>query len=107
MIRNFWVKQRLFYSLATGDPTALREGLLATYARPAAAQWGVFLRTHDELDLGRLTPHQRETVFKAFAPEKRMQLYGRGIRRRLASVLTYARRRPAITYSLMFTLTST
>jgi len=107
MMLNFWVNQRLFYSLATGDTTALREGLLATYARPAAAQWGVFLRTHDELDLGRLTPHQRETVFKAFAPEKRMQLYGRGIRRRLASMLNNDRRRIELAYSLMFTLPGT
>jgi maltose alpha-D-glucosyltransferase / alpha-amylase len=107
MMLNFWVNQRLFYSLATADTTALKEALLATYERPYAAQWGIFLRTHDELDLGRLTPRQRQTVFKAFAPEKRMQLYNRGIRRRLASMLNNDRRRMELAYSLMFTLPGT
>jgi len=49
-----------------------------------------FLRSHDELDLGRLDREQRDKVFTAFAPSKRMQLYNRGIRRRLT---TGARRR--------------
>ena len=52
-----------------------------------------FLRSHDELDLGRLTDEQREKVFQAFGPEKRMQLYDRGIRRRLAPMLKNDRRR--------------
>jgi maltose alpha-D-glucosyltransferase/alpha-amylase len=107
MMLNFWVNQRLFYSLATADTTALKAALLATYERPYAAQWGMFLRTHDELDLGRLTPRQRQTVFAAFAPEKKMQLYNRGIRRRLASMLNNDRRRIELAYSLMFTLPGT
>ena len=31
-----------------------------TKPRPATAQWGLFLRNHDELDLGRLSKQQRE-----------------------------------------------
>ena len=107
MMLNFWVNQRLFYSLATANTTAVKEALLATYERPYMAQWGIFLRTHDELDLGRLTPRQRQTVFDAFAPEERMQLYDRGIRRRLASMLNNDRRRIELAYSLMFTLPGT
>jgi maltose alpha-D-glucosyltransferase / alpha-amylase len=107
MMLNFWVNQRLFYSLATANTTPLKEALLATYERPYMAQWGIFLRTHDELDLGRLTPRQRQTVFDAFAPEDRMQLYDRGIRRRLASMLNNDRRRIELAYSLMFTLPGT
>ena len=107
MMLNFWVNQRLFYSLATANTTALKEALLATYERPYTAQWGNFLRTHDELDLGRLTERQRQAVFAAFAPEKRMQLYNRGIRRRLASMLNNDRRRIELAYSLMFTLPGT
>ena len=79
----------------------------ATYERPHAAQWGMFLRTHDELDLGRLTERQRESVFAAFAPAKRMQLYDRGIRRRLAPMLNNDRRRIELANSLMFTLPGT
>ncbi len=41
-----------------------------TKPRPATAQWGLFLRNHDELDLGRLTEEQRQTVFAKFGPDK-------------------------------------
>jgi len=107
MMLNFWVNQRMFYTLATGDTQPLKDALVATYKRPYAAQWGVFLRTHDELDLGRLTDTQRERVFDAFAPEKRMQLYDRGVRRRLAPMLNNDRRRIELANSLMFTLPGT
>ena len=107
MMLNFWVNQRMFYTLATGDTAPLKEALVATYERPYAAQWGIFLRTHDELDLGRLTELQRARVFEAFAPEKRMQLYNRGIRRRLAPMLNNDRRRIELANSLMFTLPGT
>jgi maltose alpha-D-glucosyltransferase/alpha-amylase len=107
MMLNFWVNQRMFYAFATSDARPLRDALLATHDRPYAAQWGVFLRTHDELDLGRLTERQRELVFDAFGPEKRMQLYGRGIRRRLAPMLGNDRRRIELANSLMFTLPGT
>jgi maltose alpha-D-glucosyltransferase/alpha-amylase len=46
-------------------------------------------------------------VFKAFGPEKNMQLYDRGIRRRLAPMLEGDRRRIELAYSLMFTLPGT
>jgi len=107
MMLNFWVNQRMFYTMATGDTKPLREALVATYHRPYAAQWGIFLRTHDELDLGRLTDHQRQRVFDAFGPDKRMQLYNRGIRRRLAPMLNNDRRRIELANSLMFTLPGT
>jgi maltose alpha-D-glucosyltransferase / alpha-amylase len=107
MMLNFWVNQRMFYTLATADTAPLKHALRATYARPPAAQWGMFLRTHDELDLGRLTPGQRAAVFDAFAPEPDMQLYNRGIRRRLAPMLKNDRRRLELANSLMFTLPGT
>jgi maltose alpha-D-glucosyltransferase / alpha-amylase len=107
MMLNFWVNQRVFYTLATGDARPLRRALLDTYSRPDASQWGVFLRAHDELDLGRLTDAQRAKVFAAFAPERRMLLYDRGIRRRLAPMLGNNRRRLELANSLLFTLPGT
>ena len=107
MMLNFWVNQRIFYSLATGDAGPLRKALTDTYRRPYAAQWGVFLRAHDELDLGRLTEHQRQQVFDAFAPDRDMLLYDRGIRRRLAPMLGNDRRRIELANSLLFTLPGT
>jgi maltose alpha-D-glucosyltransferase/alpha-amylase len=93
MMFNFQVNQHLFYALATSDSRPLAKAVKATEARPATAQWGHFLRNNDELDLGRLTDAQRDDVFAAFGPEKNMQLYERGIRRRLAPMLQGDRRR--------------
>ena len=107
MMFNFAANQNLFFALASGDGRPLQQALKATRARPATAQWGMFLRNHDELDLGRLTEAQRQTVFKAFGPDPSMQLYQRGIRRRLAPMLDGDRRRIELAYSLMFTLPGT
>ena len=107
MMLNFPVNQRLFYALATGDVRPLIRALEATYGRPQAAQWVNFLRSHDELDLGRLTRPQRQRVFAAFGPKKEMQLYDRGIRRRLAPMLDNDRRRLELAFSLLFTLPGT
>jgi maltose alpha-D-glucosyltransferase / alpha-amylase len=107
MMFNFQVNQNLFYALAAADTRPLAKALKATKSRPASAQWGLFLRNHDELDLGRLSKPQREAVFAAFGPQPEMQLYERGIRRRLAPMLEGDRRRIELAYSLMFTLPGT
>ena len=107
MMFNFQVNQNLFYALAAADCRPLLQALKATKPRPATAQWGLFLRNHDELDLGRLTEQERQRVFECFGPEKEMQLYDRGIRRRLAPMLNGDRRRLELAYSLMFTLPGT
>jgi maltose alpha-D-glucosyltransferase / alpha-amylase len=106
MIFNFWVNQHLFLALATGAARQLADALRATAKIPAGAQWAYFLRNHDELDLGRLTDSEREQVFARFAPEPSMQLYGRGIRRRLAPMLG-DRKRLELAYSLMLSLPGT
>jgi maltose alpha-D-glucosyltransferase / alpha-amylase len=107
MMLNFPVNQRLFYALATGDLDPLIKALEDTRRRPRNAQWVQFLRSHDELDLGRLSDEQRQKVFEAFGPEKRMQLYDRGIRRRLAPMLGNDRRRMELAFSLLFSLPGT
>jgi maltose alpha-D-glucosyltransferase / alpha-amylase len=107
MMFNFDVNQHLFYAMASGDSRTLIQAMQNTKPRPATAQWGQFLRNHDELDLGRLTVSQREKVFAEFGPEKSMQLYKRGIRRRLAPMLHGDRRWLELAYSLMMTLPGT
>jgi maltose alpha-D-glucosyltransferase/alpha-amylase len=107
MMFNFHVNQHLFYAMASADSRPLAAALKQTKPRPATAQWGLFLRNHDELDLGRLTKAQRNVVFKNFGPDKTMQLYDRGIRRRLAPMLGGDRRRLELAYSLMCTLPGT
>ena len=107
MMFNFQANQNLFYALASSDTRPLIKALKATKPRPSTAQWGQFLRNHDELDLGRLTDEQRQQTFATFGPEKDMQLYDRGIRRRLAPMLQGDRRRLELAYSLMMTLPGT
>jgi maltose alpha-D-glucosyltransferase / alpha-amylase len=107
MMLNFAVNQRLFYALATADLDPSIRALEDTQRRPANAQWVQFLRSHDELDLGRLTEEQRQKVFDAFGPVKRMQLYDRGIRRRLTPMLGNDRKRLELAFSLLFSLPGT
>jgi maltose alpha-D-glucosyltransferase / alpha-amylase len=107
MMLNFPVNQRLFYALATGDTGPLVWALEQTWKRPFNAQWVQFLRSHDELDLGRLDDDQRERTFAAFAPDESMQLYHRGIRRRLAPMLGNDRRRLELAFSLLLSLPGT
>jgi len=104
MMFNFQVNQHLFYALASADTRPLVKAMKATKPRPATAQWGMFLRNHDELDLGRLEEEQRQKVFAEFGPTPEEQLYDRGIRRRLAAMLDGDRRRLELAYSLLFTL---
>jgi maltose alpha-D-glucosyltransferase/alpha-amylase len=107
MMFNFHANQHAFYALASADTRPLAKALKATKPRPATAQWGLFLRNHDELDLGRLDQKQQKVVFEAFGPAKDMQLYDRGIRRRLAPMFDGDHRRLELAYSLLFTLPGT
>ncbi|AHG93074.1 alpha amylase catalytic region (plasmid) [Gemmatirosa kalamazoonensis] len=106
MMFNFFVNQHLFYALASGDARPLAKALLATKALPPSAQWAHFLRNHDELDLGRLTDEQRAKVMERFGPTPEMQLYDRGIRRRLASMVG-ERSQLELAYSVLFALPGT
>lgn len=106
MMFNFYVNQHVFYTLASSDVEPLAKALEATKELFPTAQWGQFLRNHDELDLGRLTEEQRQAVFKRFAPDKHMQLYDRGIRRRLSPMLGN-RAQTELAYSLLFSLPGT
>jgi maltose alpha-D-glucosyltransferase/alpha-amylase len=107
MMFNFHVNQHLFYAMASGDARPLARAVEATRGRPPGAQWAHFLRNHDEIDLGRLTEEQRQVVFDAMGPAPSMQLYDRGIRRRLAPMLDGDRRRIELAYSLLFTMPGT
>ena len=87
MLLSFMANQHLFNSLAKEDATPLMRALNSIPKLPAICQWGTFLRNHDEIDLGRLTEAERRHAFEKFGPDPSMQLYGRGIRRRLAPML--------------------
>jgi maltose alpha-D-glucosyltransferase / alpha-amylase len=107
LLFNFIVNRYLFLALAhqTADPLIL--GLMELPSIPDTGQWVNFLRHHDELNLSRLTAAQREEVFKEFAPKADMQIYDRGLRRRLAPMLNDDRRRLELANSLLFALPGT
>jgi maltose alpha-D-glucosyltransferase/alpha-amylase len=107
MLFNFLLNQRQFLAMARGDAGPIVSALEAAPAIPDSCQWATFLRNHDEVDLGRLSERERADCFAAFGPEESMQLYGRGIRRRLAPMLGNDRRRIEMAYSLQFTLPGT
>ena len=66
--------------------------------------WANFVRNHDEWSLDKLTQAERQEVFKAFGPGKEMQLFGRGLRRRLPTMLDGDQARIRMAYSLAFAL---
>lgn len=103
----FLLNQHLFLALAQASAAPLQHCLRSLPPLPQFGQWAQFLRTHDELDLGRLTADERDQIYAAFAPERHMQLYGRGIRRRLASMLDNDRRRIELVFSILFSLPGT
>jgi maltose alpha-D-glucosyltransferase/alpha-amylase len=107
MLFDFMLNGRLMLALARRDPEPVIDALRDTPALPAGGQWATFLRNHDEVDLSRLTAEQRAEVFAQFGPDENMQLYGRGIRRRLAPMLGGDRKRLELAYSLQFTLRGT
>jgi trehalose synthase len=107
MMFDFIAMQRLYLSLARGDAGPLAEALLARPATSPDSQWATFVRNHDELTLDKLSDAERQEVFAAFGPEERMQLYGRGLKRRLPPMLDGDPRRLRMVYSLLFSLPGT
>jgi len=56
LLFNFLVNQHLFLALVRKQAALLIKGLWQLPEIPDSAQWANFLRNHDELDLGRLSP---------------------------------------------------
>ena len=88
MMFNFWVNQHLFSRSPRATRGRSRRALERDARLPPTAQWAHFLRNHDELDLGRLTERAAASGLRRSSGRSRaMQLYDRGIRRRLAPML--------------------
>lgn len=107
MLFNFLLNQYTFLALARGEVSDLSYGLKHLPTIPPSTQWLNFIRHHDELNLNHLSQEERQDVFQAFAPEKTMQIYGRGIRRRLPPMVNNDRSRIELIYSLLFSLPGT
>jgi trehalose synthase len=107
MLFDFIGMQNLYLSLARADAGPLASALAARPVGSPDSQWATFVRNHDELTLDKLSDEERAEVFAAFGPEKRMQIYDRGLTRRLPPMLDGDPRRIRMVYSLMFSLPGT
>jgi trehalose synthase len=107
MMFDFISMENLYLSLARQDARPLAEAIQSRPAVTHDCQWVTFVRNHDELTLDKLTEEERQEVFEAFGPEPEMQLYGRGLRRRLPPMLDGDPRRIRMVYSLLFSLPGT
>ncbi len=107
MCFDFVGMQQMYLSMARGDARPLAAALRERPAAPRDAHWATFVRNHDELTLDKLSDAERAEVFASFGPEKDMQLYDRGLRRRLPPMVDGDRRRVELAYSLLFTLPGT
>jgi len=103
-IFNFILNRYVFLSLAQESADAVKFGLKQLPSIPGTGQWVNFLRHHDELNLGGLTDHQRLQIYERFGPDPDMQIYNRGLRRRLAPMLGGDQNRIRSAYSLLYSL---
>lgn len=107
MLFNFYMNNHIFLALARKSAEPIERALDKLPQTSLKEQMGTFIRNHDELDLERLTDAEREEVYRAFAPDEDMRIYGRGIRRRLAPMLDNNRQWMELAYSLLFSLPGT
>ena len=86
MCFHFPVMPRLFMAVRRESRWPISEILQQTPAIPEHAQWGIFLRNHDELTLEMVTDEDRDYMWAEYAKDPRMKA-NIGIRRRLAPLL--------------------
>jgi maltose alpha-D-glucosyltransferase / alpha-amylase len=103
MAFHFPVMPRMFMALRREDATPILEILDHTPPIPDNAQWGLFLRNHDELTLEMVTDDERDYMYAEYAKDPRMKL-NLGIRRRLAPLLDNARGDIELLHAIMFSL---
>ncbi|GAA5120034.1 alpha-amylase family protein [Alloalcanivorax gelatiniphagus] len=99
---DFIGMQATYLSLAREDARPLVRALQQRPVIDETCQWATFLRNHDELTLDKLSDAEREEVFAAFGPDPAMQVFDRGLKRRLPGMLGGDPRRIRMAYSLMF-----
>ena len=104
MLFDFIGMQSIHLAMARGDARPIVRALRQRPEIPHDAAYASFLRNHDELTLDKLTDSERDEVFAAFGPEPDMQLYGRGLRRRLPTMLGGDQQWLRMAYSLMFAM---
>ncbi|MDO5668737.1 MAG: maltose alpha-D-glucosyltransferase [Corynebacterium sp.] len=103
MAFHFPVMPRIFMGVHQQSRAPISEILADTPPIPKTAQWGIFLRNHDELTLEMVTDEERAYMYKHFAREPRMRA-NVGIRRRLAPLLGGDRNKLELVHGLLLSL---
>ncbi len=103
MCFHFPVMPRLFYAMRDESATPIIDVLRETPLIPRGAQWGTFLRNHDELTLEMVSPEERAAMYGWYAPDPRMRA-NVGIRRRLAPLLDNSRAEIELINALLLSL---
>ena len=103
MAFHFPVMPRMFMALRREEALPMIEILEQTPAIPDNAQWGLFLRNHDELTLEMVTDEERDYMYTEYAKDPRMRL-NLGIRRRLAPLLDNGRDEIELMTAILFSL---
>ncbi|OMH23492.1 maltose alpha-D-glucosyltransferase [Tersicoccus phoenicis] len=103
MCFHFPIMPRLFYALRDQKAAPIVETMNATPNIPAGAQWGTFLRNHDELTLEMVTTEERQAMLGWYAPDARMRA-NIGIRRRLSPLLDNSRAETELIHALLLAL---
>lgn len=106
MAFHFPVMPRLFMAIQMEDRFPIVDIMRQTPTIPESAQWGMFLRNHDELTLEMVTDEERDYMYRVYAddPQARINL---GIRRRLAPLLGNDMRQIQLMNSLLFSMPGT
>ena len=86
MAFHFPLMPRIFMAVRRESRFPISEILAQTPEIPDLAQWGIFLRNHDELTLEMVTDDERDYMYAEYAKDPRMKA-NVGIRRRLAPLL--------------------
>ena len=107
MLFDFPGMQAMYLALVRQRAAPLTASFSKRPLPPKDGHWATFVRNHDELTLDKLTEKQRQEVFAEFGPDPDMQLYGRGLRRRLPPMLGGDQARIRMVYSLLFSLPGT
>ena len=86
MAFHFPLMPRIFMAVRRESRFPISEILAQTPEIPDMAQWGIFLRNHDELTLEMVSDEERDYMYSEYAKDPRMKA-NVGIRRRLAPLL--------------------
>jgi maltose alpha-D-glucosyltransferase/alpha-amylase len=103
MAFHFPVMPRMFMAVRREEAVPIYEILAQTPPIPDTAQWGLFLRNHDELTLEMVTDEERDYMYSEYAKDPRMKL-NVGIKRRLAPLLDNGRDEIQLMTAILFSL---